>query len=253
MLAKVIAHGATRAEALDRLALRARPHDAARRRRPTARSSRAYCVIRLSSDGAAVSTAFIERALSRCGRAAPPCRTRPRGALAAWLSVAAAPEVRSTSPDTGATGAPACRCPRPGGCTGSRRSRCSEPTGTSARRPRAGSRPGRAVITRRGLARRARRGAPLPPRVDGPGRDRRRRRRLSLRLGRSDALAAHARAATSPSTAVRRQCRARRRRELTRRSPTRCAPASTVACSKCAVAAGADGEGRPASRACSRR
>jgi geranyl-CoA carboxylase alpha subunit len=95
MLAKVIAHGTTRGEALDRLA---RALD--RTVLLGVASNRAFLarVLRQPdfADGVAVSTAFIERhfPLAADRATAPDDRT---WALAAWLSVAAAPETGSTA------------------------------------------------------------------------------------------------------------------------------------------------------------
>jgi geranyl-CoA carboxylase alpha subunit len=90
MLAKVIAHGATRAEALDRLALALD-----RTALLGVPSNRAFLarVLRhpVFADGAGVSTAFIGHHFPRgAERIAPP--DHETWSLAAWLSVAAAPE-----------------------------------------------------------------------------------------------------------------------------------------------------------------
>jgi geranyl-CoA carboxylase alpha subunit len=90
MLAKVIAHGATRAEALDRLALALD-----RTALLGVPSNRAFLarVLRhpVFADGAGVSTAFIGHHFPHgAERIAPP--DRETWSLAAWLSVAAAPE-----------------------------------------------------------------------------------------------------------------------------------------------------------------
>jgi geranyl-CoA carboxylase alpha subunit len=93
MLAKVIAHGATRAEALDRLALALD-----RTALLGVPSNRAFLarVLRHPAfvDGASVSTAFIERHFPQATDRtdAPDDAT---WSLAAWLSLAAAPEGRS--------------------------------------------------------------------------------------------------------------------------------------------------------------
>jgi len=96
MLAKVIAHGATRAEAIDRLA---RALDRTTLLGvPTNRSFLARVLRHPAfADGTAVSTAFIGQhfpdALSRA-----PVPDAHTWALAAWLSVAAAPEAADTPP-----------------------------------------------------------------------------------------------------------------------------------------------------------
>jgi geranyl-CoA carboxylase alpha subunit len=97
MLAKVIARGATRAEALDRLALALERTSLLGL--PTNRAFLAR-VLRHPAfeDGASVSTAFIEQHFAN-----PVERTKPPDAtawgLAAWLSVAAAPEAASCGGD----------------------------------------------------------------------------------------------------------------------------------------------------------
>ena len=97
MLAKVIAHGATRAEALDRLA---RALDRTTLLGiPTNRAFLARVLRHAQfADGAQVSTAFIERHFpDAAGRASVPDAST--WALAAWLSVAAAREASATSTD----------------------------------------------------------------------------------------------------------------------------------------------------------
>ncbi|MGB5104304.1 MAG: biotin carboxylase N-terminal domain-containing protein [Steroidobacteraceae bacterium] len=95
MLAKVVAHGATRAEALDRLA---RALD--RTVLLGVASNRSFLARMLRhpvfADGAAVSTAFVERHYPGLDErvCVPDDRT---WALAAWLSTAAAPEGAGTS------------------------------------------------------------------------------------------------------------------------------------------------------------
>ena len=98
MLAKVIAHGATRAEALDRLALALD-----RTALLGVPSNRAFLARVLRhpafADGSAVSTAFVGRHFpGAADRADPP--DAATWWLAAWLSVAAAPE--SAGPASGA-------------------------------------------------------------------------------------------------------------------------------------------------------
>jgi geranyl-CoA carboxylase alpha subunit len=98
MLGKLIAHGATRAEALDRLALALD-----RTALLGVPSNRAFLarLLRHSAfvDGAAVSTAFIDRHFAR----GPERTTAPDDStwqLAAWLSVAAAPESAAAVSET---------------------------------------------------------------------------------------------------------------------------------------------------------
>jgi geranyl-CoA carboxylase alpha subunit len=97
MLAKVIAHGATRAEALDRLALALE-----RTALLGVPSNRAFLarVLRHPAfvEGATVSTAFIEHHFPQgADRSAVP--DDPTWSLAAWLSLASAPEGGRDSPD----------------------------------------------------------------------------------------------------------------------------------------------------------
>ena len=90
MLAKVVAHGTTRAEALDRLA---RALDRTVLLGVPSNRSFLARVLRhpVFADGAAVSTAFVERHFpDGAGRASAP--DDHTWALAAWLSTAAAPE-----------------------------------------------------------------------------------------------------------------------------------------------------------------
>ena len=144
MLAKVIAHGATRAEALDRLARaldRTTLLGIATNRAFLARVLRHPTFV----DGSAVSTAFIGRHFpDAASRASVP--DAATWALAAWLSVAAAPEVRNTSPEwrDWSTGLP---MPRPWRLHWLAPQSCYKSNGTSL----AGHvllEPGRAVITR---------------------------------------------------------------------------------------------------------
>jgi geranyl-CoA carboxylase alpha subunit len=144
MLAKVIAHGATRAEALDRLG-RALDHTTllgiATNRAFLARVLRHPAFV----DGSTVSTAFIGRHFPDAGsRASVP--DAATWALAAWLSVAAAPEVRNTPSEwrDWSTGLP---MPRPWRLHWLAPASCSQSIDTSA----AGHvllEPGRAVVTR---------------------------------------------------------------------------------------------------------
>ena len=97
LLAKVIAHGATRGEALDRLARaldRTVLLGVATNRTFLARVLRQPQF----AEGATVSTAFVERHFALAtDRASPP--DERTWALAAWLSIASAAESAATSPD----------------------------------------------------------------------------------------------------------------------------------------------------------